>query len=257
MGFFEKLGKIVKGEEEYIIQPQYTPEYIDADLHVAMPGGPNYVQVPMNFKVKGKRHKNPLDPLPSQLAGASNGDSEDAADNQEPVQDSNNPFKSGDQERPPLAPIALYSNSDELTEGVIPVYPVILESYGVSSEDWVQFIEDLVITAQNIPKMRQATASFYLSGSSYNYNLYKFYTKKYGRMQGPKIKEFVKEWNRLYFKPKGLFILFQEPEEIWEIKGKQEPDYEQPVRKSDWDSMKVDQTKVKTEDKTRILIFSC
>lgn len=247
MGFFGKLGKLVKAEEEYNVQPQYTPEYIDADLHVAIPGGLNYVNVPMNFKVKGKRHKNPLDPLPSQLVEASakfqsSGGGENDAENPE---------------RPSLAPIALYSNSDELTEGMIPAYPIVLESYGVSSGDWIQFIEDLVITAQDIPKMRQATASFYLSGSSYNYNLYKFYTKKYGRMQGPKIKEFVKEWNRLYFKPKGLFILFQEPEEIWEIKAKQEPNYEKPVRKSDWDSMKEDQSKVKTEDKTRILIFSC
>lgn len=231
---------------------------MNADLVIAMPGA-KFVPVSMNYKVKGKRHKNPLDPEPIQFTQELSFSRNYTFTNEQEAGlslelGSNNPFKKAvtAQLKHSFSPFAIYSNTDELRKGMLPVFPVILESYGVSETDWIRFVEDVVIIGQKIPWTRQLAAG--LNSQEGSEQFYKYWMKKYGRMQYPLVKDLVSEWNERYFRLRGLLVIFQEPEDIWELRSQQEEGYRKPER-SQWDAVKIDQTKVITADKTRIIVM--
>lgn len=252
-----------------------TPKYVDSELEIALPGGTRYLQLNLDFKIKGKRFKDPLDPEPPQFSNLPpappeyHQDAKQEKSNLDGTQDfsSNNPFR---QIAPPLQeqlgkssapsnaitrPIAVYSKTDELLDGMLEVYPAVLESYNVSAEDWTRFLEDVTIIGKRIPNHRQGIAGLNLNGQSFNYQNYKYLMKKYGRMQYPFVKDLIAVWNKRFFEPRGLLMVFQVPEEIWNVRAEQEEDYKKPKKRSEWDALKIDQTKVIPQDKTRILIF--
>lgn len=277
MGLFKFRKNREKTKEEgpnpYI--DENTPEYIEAEIEVALPGGHRNIEVPMDFKIKGPRYKNPLDPAPIQFSKPVQKVSNEINKNEinedihlNHVLASNNPFKSVLSEEPnhqsispslnvaaAAIPIAVYSKCDELRKGMLNVYPTILSEYNVSIQDWTRFLEDIVIIGQRIPKRRQFMAGLNLSGDAPNYQLYKYWMKTYGRMQYPLVKDLVKQWNELFFNLRGVVVAFQTPEEIWEMRGNQEEEYEKPKR-SHWDALKKNQTKSISIDKTRVLIFA-
>lgn len=218
--------------------PIYFPNYRETDVEVAMPGGSRNVPIHISYKVKGTRKKNPMDPPPPQFSQPP------------PYLDAARRGPGQSLERP----IAIYSHTDELSMGMIEVYPTVLANYEVYEEDWARFVEDIVCVAKRIPVRRQLMAGVNLNAESYNYNLYKFLMKKYGRMQYPLIKDLVAAWNRQFFNLRGLHVLFETPEEQWDVRTVQDPGYVRPKKRTEWSGVGKNQCKVITEDKVRLVI---
>lgn len=214
-------------------EPTYFVDYRESDVEVAMPGGTRNVALPLDYKIKGVRHKNPLEPPPPQFT---------------------KPALSRSTGELVTNPIAIYSKSDELKNGLLEVYPTILEHHQVPPEDWARFAEDVVIIAQQIPKRRKFLAGLNLASHSPNYHVYKLLMKRYGRMQYPLVKSLVQQWNQHYFNPRGLSVLFETPEDQWDVNTVQNPEYKRPRRRTRWNSFKRRQVRVISEDKTRLLI---
>lgn len=258
MGLFKSIKRRETSSSVLSVSPPEVPQFVNADLVIAMPGA-KFVPVSMNYNIKGKRRKNPLDPEPIQFTQKlSYSRHYTFSNDQETGRSSeltrNNPFRKvvTAQQDKSFSPFAIYSNTDELSKGMLAVFPIILESYGVSETDWIRFLEDVVIIGQKIPWTRQLAAG--LNSQEGSEQFYKYWIKKYGRMQYPLVKELVSEWNERYFRKRGLLVIFQEPEDIWELRSQQEEGYEKPQR-SHWDAMKIDQSKVITGDKTRIVVM--
>lgn len=255
-------------------------------------GTHRFQEVEMNFKLKGARFKKPLEPLPEQffeplplplplplpgpgrlgqgsfVSGQEYGHGHSSLGNRNPFKDIQSlqplqppPPPPQQQQHAKFKPFAIYSKTDELSDGFLPFYPTIFSTdptISISIPSWTRFIEDMISVARRIPKRRQIMAGLNLSADNFNYQLYKYWMKEYGRMQYPLVKELVETWNQRYFRPRGILVVFQEPEEIWNVRAVQEVDqgYVRPKERSSWDALKINQMKVITQDKVRILVFS-
>lgn len=76
------------------------------------------------------------------------------------------------------------------------MYPVAMGSRDVYQDDWIRFIEDLVVTARYPGAVPPATDKAGL--------------KYYRRERYPKVALFLKEWNGKFFNPRRIHVELQE-----------------------------------------------
>lgn len=151
-------------------------------------------------------------------------------------------------------PFTIYAVCDALCKGVLPVYPSVFATYGINEDDCIRFIEDLIAIDSQMSTTRKIITNAGLSSYG-GYQCYKYMMKQNCRNQYPKVKELVNRWNKCYFEKRGIFILFQTPEDIWAVRQQQDPEFEVP-KQSKWYFITKDHTKSVALNKARIIVFS-
>lgn len=213
------------------------PAYIESDLVIALTG---QHFTPITIDRKTLKHRKPLDPLPPQFL--------------EPLETefSTNPFLPNFPE--PFDPIALYTNTDEAWRGLTPLYPVVLAARQVSQEAWTRFLEDVLVVCQLPWNLKKASSYLPLLVSG-GYQMHRYLMKSDGRARFKQVKDLVSVWNQRYFQARHVEILFQGPDDIREIRERQDESFNYKKR-SGWDMFKKDYTQLRPEDRARIVIMS-
>lgn len=208
--------------------------YVESDLVIALPGDKfETIDVGKARKIKRTLDENPeFEPLEVYI----------------PL----NPFERG---YPPFfKPIAIYSVSDELWKGMIPVYPVVLGEHYVTVEAWVQFMEDILLCSR-IPFSAQKLGTYMSLFVWGGYQWHKYLLKTQGRDRYDLVKERVELWNEGYFQKRKVRVLFQGPDDISSIRERQQEEF-RAKKKNGWEFLRKNYTKVRTKDKSRLVVMS-
>lgn len=153
------------------------PDYYNSDCSIItkLPKDNRFIPVPVNFTIPGEAYHpaDPLDPPPVQFSRALI-----------PTSCSRNNY---------FRPISIFSLSTDLCQGILPLYPVALFPQDIWQEDWVRFIEDLVISARypGVPSRHWPASHrrYYKRGERY-----------------PKAMILIDEWNCHFFNPRGIHV---------------------------------------------------
>lgn len=222
---------------EETISPLPMPAYIEADLIIAL-AGQHFT--PITIDRKTLKPRKPLDPPPPQFSEVLH------------TEFSTNPFLPNFPE--PFDPIALYTKTDEAWRGLTPLYPVVLEARQVPEAAWVRFLEDVLLVCQLPWNLKKASSYLPLLVSG-GYQMHRYLMKSDGRARFKQVKDLVDVWNKKYFSARHVEILFQGPDDIREIRQRQEESFSYKKR-SGWDMFKKDYTQLRPEDRARIVIMS-
>lgn len=212
------------------------PMYHELHLTTRLPSDSKFIPIPMNFSIPGESYlpADPLNPPPPQF------DRPPAPSYDSSLLDDFNSSTSGGRNSSggaavrrspsppsyaPLPPIQVFALCRDLCNGVIPVYPVAMASHDVSQDDWIRFIEDLVVYARypescnslgsnnnsnaaNIDKKSSSTSLSSLSSVSSFRSKYKHKYKREDRY--PKVAGYLETWNKCFFEPRGVHVDLQE-----------------------------------------------
>lgn len=166
------------GEELFFNNLQWTeseflPSYCDFHLSTKLPDDCKFIPLIMNFSIPGETY-HPADPL-----------------NPPPPQFERTPHYL---DTSYFRPLSIYAVCRDICHGLFPLYPVDLASKDVLQDDWIRFLEDLVVSAR------------YPGNPGSDVQL----KRHYKRERYPKVSLLLEKWNNNFFRVRGIHVLLKE-----------------------------------------------